>query len=164
MQSVVRSPRLWRLILGFICGPAVAAGLFAVIFPLYQGLPSAPERIWHTLVTVLWVVYPVTAIFGLPLYVILRSRARASMLNCVLSGAAVSALPWFILGLLATPNEASVGHVVTVHNHMRTLAGWTEFLQLIGGVAILGAIGGLVFWLCVATGPQPRLTATDPFA
>ena len=146
-------PPAWRLILGFILGPAVAALIFATASPLYAGLTSFLDRVLGTFVAACWVVYPITAVLGLPLYLALRNRAKPSVFNLALAGAAVSMAPWLLL-LLVTPDEASTGNVVTVHNHIRTIAGWLEILPFMGEIALLGATAGLVFWCCVTLGRQ----------
>lgn len=166
MQSVVRAPPIRRLILGLAIGPAVAALVFATVSALFGGLPSLLVRIWQTFVTTLWGVHPVTLVFVLPLYLLLQDLLRPSLLNCALAGAAVSAFPWLVLGLLGKPEEPSIGSIVTVHNHMRTLAGWGERLHIVGGMAILGVIAGTLFWARAVIGPRrpPPIWRCDPAA
>lgn len=159
MEMAAPQPPTWRLLLGFITGPGIAALIFAAVFPAYDGLTSFHDRVWRTFYLVLWVVYPLTLIFGLPLYRFLRGRVRPSILNCGLAGAAVSGLPWFLMGMVATPDWASAGNVVTIEHHMRTFAGWLEFLQIIGVAVVLGFIAGVVFWLCVAMGSSTQQKA-----
>jgi hypothetical protein len=143
------------LALGFITAPALAALLFSIASPLYAGLPKLTERVARTTVAVLFVVYPIALILGVPAYCILRPRMRVTAVNCALMGAGIAALPWLFLSTVVTPDEATTGDVMTVYNHMRTLAGWMEVLQLVGGIACLGAIAGVVFWVLVAAGLRP---------
>jgi len=151
MKRSENLPPIWSVALGFSLGPGVAAALFAVASPLYAGLPDLADRIVRTAVAVAWVVYPVAVTIGLPLYFVLRKRARPTALNCAVAGGFVAALPWLLLSII-TPDEASTGDVVTVHNHLRTTAGWLELLQFVGGISILGAVAGLVFWCAVSLG------------
>ena len=151
MERSESSPPVWSVALGFSLGPGVAAALFALASPMYAGLPDMADRIVRTAVAVAWVVYPVALTFGLPLYFVLRRRARPTALNCAVAGGFVAALPWLLLSII-TPNEASTGNVVTVHNHLRTTAGWLELLQVVGGISIFGAVAGLVFWCAVSVG------------
>ncbi len=144
---------LWRLILGFLIAPLVAALAIAIIQPAYDGLDSYSDRIYRT--TIAFAVfggYPWALLFGIPAYFALRNRARASVLNCALVGAVIASFPWFVLGLLFRPDYAESDSRVTVLNGSRTLAGWFEFGELIAFVAVSGAFAGAVFWLVVAAG------------
>jgi hypothetical protein len=144
-------PPLWRLVLGFLAGPATACLLFASLSPLYEGLPLG-ERIARTALTAAFVVYPITLLIGVPTYLALKARVRPSAMNCVLAGAGVAALPWLAFSFLATPDEASTDGVVTAHHHLLTVAGWLELLPFVGGIALLGAVAGVVFWCAVSLG------------
>jgi hypothetical protein len=73
----------------------------------------------------------------------------------------VAAAPWLLLSIIETADEESIGNVVMVHHHVRTLAGWAEEIKFVGGIAILGAIAGVVFWLTVVPGARNR-TAASP--
>ncbi len=151
--------------MGFVIAPGTAAFLFSSISPFYAGLPNIGDRIARTTVAVSWVVYPIAVIVGIPLYQFLKGRVRPSALNFAVAGAAVAALPWLVLGLIATPDEASTGDVVTIHNHLRTFAGWLEFLQFVGGIAILGVFAGIIFWACISVGgkaPRDQLRVDPP--
>ena len=143
-------PPFWRVALGFLVAPGVAALAFASVSPFYEGLPSMTDRIVRSAEAVSFVVYPMAAIFGVPTYLCLRGRLQPSIGNCVFAGSLVAALPWLLALTLVTGDEESVGNVVMVHNHVRTLAGWMEVLKMVGGIAALGAIAGLTFWLLAA--------------
>ena len=151
------TPPAWRVALGFLIAPGGAALAFAIVSPFYGGLPSMTDRIVRSAEAVSFVVYPMATIFGVPAYLWLRGRLQPSIGNCVLAGSLIAALPWFLALTLVTGDEASVGNVVMAHNHVRTPAGWMEVLKMVGGIAALGGIAGLIFWLLAAAdfrGPQ----------
>ena len=145
------APPCWRLCLGFIVGPAVAALLFSLVSPLSPDSIGPLRQVVGTTVLVLIVVYPMTLVLAVPTYLALKSRLRPTAINCALVGAGIAALPWAVLSLV-TPTEERIGTVVTVHAGVRTAAGWLQELQLLGGIALLGAVAGFVFWCAVALG------------
>lgn len=101
-----------------------------------------------------------TAIIGLPLYAILRSRLPRTWWSAVLVGYAIGVVPIALLSLASVPDFASSGGVVTAENGIRTVAGWSQLITfaLISGLP--GAVGGLAFWGTLkATG---ALTKGDP--
>jgi hypothetical protein len=149
-RAPAAEPPCWRLLLGFIAGPAAALAL-SLISPLSPEAVGPLRRTIETTVIVLMFVYPITLVTAVPAYLVLRSRLRPSLLNCALVGGGVAVLPWLLLSLI-TPNEAWTGKVVTVHNHVRTAAGWLELLQNLGPIASLGALAGFVFWCAVTLG------------
>jgi hypothetical protein len=160
MRPPVASLPPWRVALGFIAGPAVAAVVFSIFSPLgAPGRQGVPELIGETVV-VLIVVYPITLVLGGPAYIVLKSRLRPSLLNCALVGSGVAVLPWLLISLI-TPNEESVGKIVLVHDHVRTLAGWVELIRYLGPIALLGALAGLVFWACVTLGRKAEFSAAE---
>jgi hypothetical protein len=138
--------------LGFVVAPGAAAFVFSSISPLYAGLPNLSDRVLRTAEAVSWVVYPIAVILGIPLYLGLKGRVRPSAVNLAIAGAAVAATPWLALSVIATPDEASTGDVITVHHHLRTLVGWLEELKFVGEIALFGAFAGLMFWACISIG------------
>lgn len=148
-------PPAWRVALAFLLAPAVAAFLYACLLPLYAGVPSLVDRVWRTFpFYFVFGALPATLIFGVPAFFVLKSRVKATPLNCALVGAAIAALPWLVLGLLISPNYAySNGHVT--HDH--GVITWLGFLDLSAGVAELAALGllaGFVFWVTAASGAR----------
>ncbi len=144
--------------MGFVVAPGAAALVFSSISPFYAGLPNLSDRIARTAVAVSWVVYPIALILGLPSYFWLKKRVRPSALNFAIAGAAVATSPWLAL-TVETPDEASTGDVITVHHHLRTLAGWVEVLKFVGEIALLGVVAGLIFWACISVGRRPYATS-----
>lgn len=72
---------------------------------------------------------------GAPLVAFARGRLRPSPGWGVLGGASIAAAPWIVYGLMERDIAPDLG------------AYWLNFVP---GVAGLGAIGGLCFWLIAA--------------
>jgi len=128
--------------------------------PLYAGLPDYLDRVLRT-----WPFYYFLGallpalVFGVPAFMLLRKLLRLSAVNCVLVGAIVAALPWFLLGLLAGGGEASTGGRATITDGHYTAFGWLEFGAFLGMMALAGAVGGMIFWL-IAAARLPRRRAS----
>ena len=153
-----RFPPIWRVLLGFVIAPAIIAAGLGWFQPMYS--PDVPlvQRVWSS--TVLYLVfggYPAAFFVGLPAYFILRYHLKANILNCVIAGAGVSALPWAVLSLLLPgPDSAySNGHVTHV-NGARTFDGWMDLIAMLSSMAVLGALAGLLFWVVAAAGYKSR--------
>jgi hypothetical protein len=151
MSRSTVSPPIWRVVIAFVIAPAFASLLYAAIFPLYQGL-SSPDRIYRTAILVAVIVYVFTLLFVVPAFLLLRERVKATVVNCAITGALISALPWLVLLVLSTPGSAVDGAHVTVEHGVRTLWGWAELSKFLGMAALFGAVGGLVFWLVAVAG------------
>lgn len=152
------SPSRCRVILAFAIVPGAAAFAMAAIEPLYAGIDSHAERIWRTALTfALFGAYPSALIFGAPTYVFLRRRIAATWINFSLAGAFVAAIPWLLVVLLGPQaDQASIGNKTTVIEGSRTFYGWMSDLQLVGQIAMFGALAGLLFWAIVAAGRKTR--------
>lgn len=87
-----------------------------------------------------------TMMFGLPAYLSLRSRLPQTWWSAVLVGYAIGVVPIGLLSILALPDFASSGGVVTVENGVRTAAGWVQVVVFSLVVGLPGAVGGLAFW------------------
>ena len=69
----------------------------------------------------------------------------------MLFGGTIAAFPWVLHWLLtAPPSHAQIGKCVTAINGQTTWCGYLEGLKLLAMIFGLGAVGGLVFWICVA--------------
>lgn len=113
---------------------------------LFDGLPNGSYLQWVTLFAVLG-GYPATLIFGLPAFLILRSRLEPRFLYVTIAGGLVAAIPWLLLVLFGSnPDTAMIGEHVTVRDGMKTTWGWIEGLKLVGGVFLWGLVGGIAFW------------------
>ncbi len=90
--------------------------------------------------------YPITILFGVPAYLVLKRRVRLKFLTICLVGGVIAAAPWLLLTLFTNPDYAMIGDRVTVQNGHKTWFGWIEILRFLGECFIFGAIGGAVFW------------------
>jgi len=129
---------------------------FAALNPMYEGLPDLTARILRTFPVVAIVgAYGPAVVFGLPAFLYLRRVTRPLFWVCVLTGAAVAALPWTLISLLPAAQEASIdGRATVTHGHV-TLFGVQEAAKLVGGAGLFGALGGAAFWLIAAAGHHP---------
>ena len=154
MDTVTRKradPPIWRVVAAFLIAPGAAAFLM----PAFDGINAPIERIWRSAVVFgLFGAYPTTLIIGLPAFFLLRQHFAPKLINCSLTGAVVAALPWFILSVLSQPDSASIDGRATVTNGSLTAYGWLTNLTFIGQIALLGAVGGLLFWLIAAAGSR----------
>ena len=151
------SPSPRRIVAAFIITPLLAAFVLACIQPLYAGLTSLPDRIFRTtMIYSFFGAYPAALVFGLPAFMFLRRRVKASILNCAFAGAIVASLPWLLLGLISNPEYAySNGHV-THQNGAKTWAGWVDLFGFVGAIATLGAAAGMVFWIIAVADANGR--------
>ncbi len=146
-------PPTWRIIAAFLIVPGAAALLMAILMPAYDGITDPLEKIWRSaLAFAVFGAYPMTIILGLPTFFILRRHFDAKLVNCSLAGAAVAALPWFVLSTLSLPDSASIGGRATVIDGSLTTYGWVTNLTFVGQLALHGAAGGALFWLIAAAG------------
>jgi len=146
-------PPLWRVTLAFIAAPSLAAFAIACLWTGYGGLPDWWERIYRSTFLYLLFGLPQALLFGVPAYLLLRNRVRATLLNCSLAGATIASLPWLALNLLVRgPDYAFSGGHITDQNGHKTLAGWLDLATGIGWLALAGLFGGLVFWLVAVAG------------
>lgn len=146
-------PPRWRVAAAFLLVPAVAALSFAIVMPLYGGLPNMADRIWRSAwVYALVGAYPPAVVFGIPAYFALRRHFDPRLINCALVGAVVATMPWLFLTLASTPSQASSDNRATVINGSYTAFGWLMNAQFVGEIAIFGALAGALFWAIVAAG------------
>lgn len=150
-------PPGWRVASAFLLAPAFAALLIAIAMPAYDGLPTLTERIWKSAI-VYGVVgaYPPTIIFGIPAYFVLRKHFEPRPMNCAMVGALVAALPWAILTLFSTPDQASIGDRGTVIEGAKTAYGWLMDAQALAQIAFFGALGGCLFWVVAVAGSKSK--------
>ncbi|RFB81072.1 hypothetical protein DYH55_06335 [Methylovirgula sp. 4M-Z18] len=121
---------------------------------MYFGLPMGERVIRTNLLYAAIGGYPPAIILGVPIFLCLMGRVRASALNCAAAGAVVAGIPWLILilGLGANTIESSTGDYVTVEHGVRTFWGWIELFEVSGAIASAGALAGVVFWIIAAAG------------
>jgi hypothetical protein len=89
-------------------------------------------------------------LFGLPLFLVFRSKGWINITTCVVFGFAVGAVPDGVLtwpmqhaGLYAS---RSVDGVPTIINGVITAAEWVSYVKPVIYCGSYGALGGLAFW------------------
>jgi hypothetical protein len=129
-------PSLLRLALAFVLAPAIPSFVCAML--------NGPRAFF----VILSVAYACAVVLGLPAYAILRSRVRPTALNSMIAGGFVATVPWMLLILAnGNPDSASTGGHATVIDGVTTWHGHVETALAIGEIFLLGALGGLTFWL-----------------
>ena len=132
-------PKAWRLLLGFLLAPVLPSIFYALLLKGDLSLLG--------LVLVIGGYVP-TILIGLPLYLVLRNRVRLRVWIVMLAGGFVAVVPWVILSLLSPADYASLGDCVSVINGRTTWCGHVRNFELYALLFALGAVGGLVFWIC----------------
>jgi hypothetical protein len=90
--------------------------------------------------------------FGLPLFLVFRSKGWINVMSCVVSGFAVGTVP---AGVLTWPIQhpdhmsASVDGVPTIINGVITAAGWVNYVKPVIYFGSFGALGGFAFWVAL---------------
>ena len=158
-QSERTAPNPLRLIAAFVFVPGLAAFVLATVQPGYAGLPYFEAVLRSALLFAIFGAYPSTLIFGVPIYLVLRKNLRATISNCAAAGAFVAALPWFLLGVLASPDQASTNGRATVVDGRMTAYGWLELGQFLLILGAVGAVAGALFWLIAVAGDRRFKTA-----
>jgi hypothetical protein len=109
----------------------------ALIFSLFILLPNGSQSFVYRLSVAapIWAIaavygYMATAVFGVPIYLLLKRRFVLSPLTCCVSGAFIACLPLLSLDLLIFLSGGQSG------------LGTPGFALL----TILGAVGGFTFW------------------
>lgn len=150
-----QQPQWWRIALAFVIAPLVPSAMAAAT-TLFDGLPNGSYPQWVALF-VLFGGYPATLVFGLPAFLILRSRLQPRFLYVTFAGGLVAAIPWLLLVLFGSnPDMAMIGEHVTVRDGVKTAWGWIEGLKMVGGVFLWGLVGGSVFWFAAVWRPPIR--------
>lgn len=152
MLSTNASPPAWRIAVAFLAAPVAAAIAVAWFDSLRGELREPAGRVLSTAIAYALVgTYPPTLVLGVPAFFALRKRLRPTALNCVLVGAAVAALPWFLIGLLLPGGDsAEINGQAARIDGRTTLWGWFVVGRFVAMVAGTGAVGGAVFWLVAA--------------
>ncbi len=146
--SPVVQPLAWRLVVGLILAPLVPSALAA---PTFLGAGAGPGAFaGMTLLVLLIGAGPGMLFCALPAYGLLIGRVRPRVWVVVLAGGVVGAGPWIVLGLLWSLVELP-------SDGAGALLGWIAFS---GWALGLGAVGGLVFWLCIVWLDRPFQTGT----
>ena len=157
-RRLPEEPWNWWVIAAFLLAPVIPALVFSALFPAFNGLPGLFERIWRSwIVVVLFGGYVPAFAFGVPGYLILRLWKVPTLAICTLGGAAVAAFPWALLVLVShgEGNNAWSDGGQVIADGWLTWFGFIQSLQYIGGVAMLGGLGGAVFFLIASAGRPP---------
>ena len=146
-------PPIWRVLAAFIIVPGVAALFMAMVMPAYAGLTDPVERVWRSAWAFgLFGAYPATIVLGLPACFMFRRHFSPSLINCSLAGAFVAAIPWAVIVLLSSADQADIDGRPTVINGSKTAFGWLMDAQFLGQIALFGVLGGALFWAIAAAG------------
>jgi hypothetical protein len=130
-------PPTWRIVAAFLLAPLGAACVLAYFFPAAHGVPWAESIVRTTFIYGVFGAYPLTIVFGTPLFLILRNRVRATPVSCAVSGSVVVLVPALLL--LAFHPASKDGS-------------WLEAAAILSGAAGLGLVAGLLFWFIAAAG------------
>ena len=126
---------------------------------LFAGLAPAlvMAALWHTaeiapfaFVFTFTIALAHAVLFGLPIFLALRSKGWINIMTCVVSGFAVGAVPD---GALTWPMQhavlyasRSVDGVPTIIDGVITGAGWVSYVEPVIYCGLFGALGGFAFW------------------
>jgi hypothetical protein len=95
-------------------------------------------------------------LLGLPIFLIFQSRGWIGITACVLLGFAIGAVPAGILTFpvsgFALHASAWAGGTPTATNGLSTAAIWVSYIKPLVYLGLLGAFGGLVFWVVLIPG------------
>lgn len=129
---------------------------------LFAGLAPAlvAAALWHT-AKIAPVIFAFTfaialghaALFGLPLFLVFRSKGWINVVSCIIFGFAIGAVP---IGVLTWPTQhpglhtlASVDGVPTIINGIITVAGWVSYVKPLIYFGSFGTLGGFTFWVAL---------------
>lgn len=141
----VRSP---RVLVSFLAASTIPALIFSLFILLPNGSQSYVYRL--SVAAPIWAIaavygYMATAVFGVPIYLLLKCRFVLSPLTCCVSGAFIACLPLLSLNLLIFLSGGQSGF------------GTPGFALL----AILGAVGGITFWAVAFSSAKPLQSDTS---
>ena len=131
-----------------LCAGLIASLLasLAASLALAALMAAAMAMTWHrtaiaafVFAFTLLIAFGYAALFGMPLFLIGKSREWISLASCVVAGIAVGALP---IGVLTWPADAGFA-----------ADGWNAYVQPLLYFGMFGALGGLAFWamlICVS--------------
>jgi hypothetical protein len=90
-------------------------------------------------------------LLGLPIFLIFQSRGWIGITACVALGFAIGAVPAGILTFpvsgFARYASAWAGGTPTASNGLNTAAIWVSYIKPLMYLGLLGALGGLIFWV-----------------
>jgi hypothetical protein len=136
-------------------GGAATAFLFAGLVPAL-----VMATLWHraeiaplAFVFTFGIALAHAVLFGLPLFLVFRSKGWINILTCVVFGFAIGAVPD---GVLTWPMQhavlyasRSVDGVPTIIDGVITAAGWVSYVKPVIYCGLFGALGGFAFWVAL---------------
>jgi hypothetical protein len=142
---------------------------------LFAGLAPAlvMAALWHTaeiaplaFVFTFAIALAHAVLFGLPLFLVFRSKGWVNIMTCVVIGFAVGAVPD---GVLTWPMQhaalyasRSVDDVPTIIDGVITAAGWGRYVKPVIYCGLFGALGGFAFWVALKwSGTCGKAAAVD---
>ncbi len=128
---------------GFLIAPPIGALIWVV---LYGGIGEIFGGISAWAVIVSWVI---SAIVGIPIYLLLKAKGCINFRSLTLGGALISAAPWLLFSFPGGTTRSVVGQTIIIENGSYTTAGLLYQLKFLLGFGFCGAVSGLVFWLIV---------------
>ena len=149
-----------RAVTGFLLAPLIVGVVIAcIVFVL--AMASEPGGFGRASATsLLALAYAVVAgwafalVFGVPAYLLLKRLRVVSPWPTIATAALIGALfPWLTHWLLLDPSSSiSINGCETVARGVTTACGYRRLAQNSILPALIGAVGGLVFWLIYAGG------------
>jgi hypothetical protein len=152
----LRTDRVFAWIAGLLFAALAPAAAFAGFARSVQVLPIA-----------FMVTLGHAVALGLPAALLFRYEQWTSLIGAIAAGLLIGAIP---VGILEWPLQPGSGFSAsspsgpTVVDGIPTWAGWLEYLQLVGGFGLLGALGALAFWLTLKVSGVLILDGTPPFS
>jgi hypothetical protein len=143
----LEKPPIWRVALGFLLAPLIAALAFSLFedHSLNVVVPAA-----------MYGGYPAAIVLGIPAYVLLHGTMQPRFWVLMIVGGVIAVLPWMALALTNTEGSSQVGNCQSTIDGRMTWCGFLGNLWLWGYIFCFGALGGLAFWGCVAFGLKPK--------
>jgi hypothetical protein len=107
-----------------------------------------------------------TVLFGVPLFLVFRSKGWVNIMTCVVTGFAVGAVPDAVLTWpiqhAALYASRSVDGVPTIIDGVITAAGWGRYVKPVIYCGLFGALSGFAFWVALKwSGTCRKAAAVD---
>jgi hypothetical protein len=144
-----RLQRVFGIATAFVFSALAPAALMTVI---WSDPRVAPMAFVFTLVIAL----SHAVLLGLPIFAIFQSRGWIGITACVVLGFAIGAVPAGILTFpvsgFALYASAWASSTPTATYGLSTAAIWVSYIKPLIYLGLLGALGGLVFWVVLRSG------------
>jgi hypothetical protein len=147
--SIIRDHAWW---LQRVFSTATAI-VFSALAPaaLMTAIWSDPKLAPLVFVFTLVIALSHAVLLGLPIFLIFQSRGWIGITACVVLGFAIGAVPGGILTFpvsdFALYGSAWAGGTPTAISGLSTAAIWVSYIKPVMYLGLLGAFGGLVFWV-----------------